>query len=373
MLYQDLTEADYETVLGTEGVAPEFDHPYTQQLGLALIRDAERWQRGAAVPAPGRAVYRPRVLRSMFRWPRSRDRAGDVDGAWHHYGLAKHAGQVAGPANLTPEDRQLYFATVKMLGDAARERGDVDAAIEDYRLYSEYDRSGLETLRMLAELYEQKGDPLAALHFTELALVFNSKDRDLQERRDRYYYSVMPDDLRARLETYGGGADAEYCLRKAKSLLDTRDADLDVIDWAQHLVEPALVLKPQSVRGAVLKARALLRRGERDPAVAMLEAVRTNKPEKFASGEEEDAWYVACQLLGRIYLDELGRPDLAVACFLEFRKSSKSGADTLYRLGQAYEQIGDRLKAIKCYEHVAAYEGHPLVYDARAAISRLHA
>ena len=44
------------------------------------------------------------------------DRAGDPDGAWHHYELAKVAGRAAGPQNLMPEDRQLYFGTVKMLG-----------------------------------------------------------------------------------------------------------------------------------------------------------------------------------------------------------------------------------------------------------------
>src|SRR5438874_9285631 len=35
-----------------------------------------------------------------------------------------------------------------------------------------------------------------------------------------------------------------------------------------------------------------------------------------------------------LYLNELGRPDLAIASFLDYRQSSKSGADTLYKLGQ---------------------------------------
>lgn len=373
VLYQDLTESDYQAGCGPTGTAAEFDHAYAQQLGLALLNNSEQWRRGAAylrmaargLPASGPSIY--------VQIAQACDRGGDTDGAWQHYELAKLAGRAAGAQNLMPEDRQLYFATVKMLGDAARERGDFDAAIENYRLYVENDRSGLETLRILADLYEKKGDPLVALHYTEMALVYNGRDKDLLDRRDRYYYSVMPEDLRARRETYGGGADAEYCLRKAKSLLDVRDADIDLIDWAQHLIELALVLKPESVRIQVLRARTMLRRGERDQALALLEGVKSNKPEKFASGDDEEAWYQACQLLGRLYLDELGRPDLAVPCLSEFRKSSKSGADTLYRLGQAYEQIGERQKAVKCYEHVVAYDGHPLVYDARAAIDRLHA
>ena len=64
-------------------------------------------------------------------------------------------------------------------------------------------------------------------------------------------------------------------------------------------------------------------------------------------------------------------PTWRVACYKEFRQSSKSGADTLYKLGQAYEMLGDLPRAAKCYEQVTAYEGHPLVYEARAALSRV--
>src|SRR5947209_13217980 len=54
------------------------------------------------------------------------------------------------------------------------------------------------------------------------------------------------------------------------------------------------------------------------------------------------SWYLGNRLLGDLYLRELDRPDLAVECFTAYRSSSKSGADTLYKLGQAYEAIGDR-------------------------------
>jgi predicted Zn-dependent protease len=74
--------------------------------------------------------------------------------------------------------------------------------------------------------------------------------------------------------------------------------------------------------------------------------------------------------LGDLYL-ETGRADLAVACFNDFRKSSKSGAKTLYKLGQAFEALGDRGRASKCYEQVTAYEGNPLTPDAHEALSRL--
>jgi tetratricopeptide (TPR) repeat protein len=79
------------------------------------------------------------------------------------------------------------------------------------------------------------------------------------------------------------------------------------------------------------------------------------------------------RLLGDLYLQELGRPDLAVPCYQEFRKSSKSGADTIYKLGQAHEMLGDLPRAKKCYEQVTAYESHPLAPDAREALYRLQA
>jgi TolA-binding protein len=103
----------------------------------------------------------------------------------------------------------------------------------------------------------------------------------------------------------------------------------------------------------------------------MLEAVYSHKPEKFASGEDEESWYMCCRLLGETYLNEMSRPDLAIPCFIEYRKSSKSGADTLYKLGQAYEQTGDTVRAKKCYEHVTSYGSHPLAPDAREALYRL--
>ena len=64
---------------------------------------------------------------------------------------------------------------------------------------------------------------------------------------------------------------------------------------------------------------------------------------------------------------------MAVECLKEFRQSSKSGADTLYKLGQAYEQLGDRTKAVKFYQHVVSYDNHPLAPDAYDALHRLQA
>src|SRR5207249_4199758 len=87
-----------------------------------------------------------------------------------------------------------FYAAVRQLADADAARGDLDAAIEGYQLYSSWPKGGpLETLRTLARLYERRRDPVAALRTVERALGYNSRDPDLVDRRDRYYYSVLPE------------------------------------------------------------------------------------------------------------------------------------------------------------------------------------
>jgi tetratricopeptide (TPR) repeat protein len=371
ILYSELSEADYKAAVGGDRPATSFDHGYVEQLGLALINDPARWQRGVEylrLAARGLPARAPALFLQIAQ---AHGQAGRTDAVWDYYELAKRAGKAFGPKNLEEKGRHEYFQVVKQLAEHARSRDDFDAAIENYQLYAEYERSGLETLRLLAGVYEQRGDVLGALRTTEKALIYDPKDKDLLERKDRYYYSVVPDSLRAQVEAVRDGFDVDYCLRKARSLLDFKEAEPDVIDWAQHLAELAQIVRPDSSAAKVLRARALRRRGEIDAARAILEEVYTQKPERFATAADEDAWYVACRLLGETYLYELGRPDLAVSCLKDFRKSSKSGADTLYKLAQAYEQLGDRARAKKCYEHVIAYNGHPLVMDARDALYRM--
>ena len=371
LLYQDLTPAEYDAGAGEGLTASYIDHGYLQQLGLGLINDDARWHRGGEflrMAVRGLPTLGPTLFVQIAQ---AQQRAGHADDARHNYELAKRAGQGVGPKNLDEPERQAYFATVKLLGEDAMSRGDVDAAIENYRLYSESERSGIETLRTLAELYERRGDPLAAVRVTDQALQYNAKDRDLLERKDKYYYSVMPDVLQRQLEHYGPGFDVTYCLQKARTILEGRHVDVDWLDVAYHLTQLALVVKPDNLSAKLMLARVQLRLGERDKAVTLLEAVRgPQKPEKFNSGEDEEAWYLASQLLGDLYM-ELGRADLAVACLNDFRRSAKAGARTWLKLGQAHEQLGDVPRAIKCYQQVTGYEGNPLAPDAYEALQRL--
>jgi tetratricopeptide (TPR) repeat protein len=371
MLYHEVTEAEYDDYAGAGLVANGFDHEYVQQLGLALIDDNERWRRGAeylrlaarGLPSagPGLFVHTAQV----------HQRAGRVDEARHSFEMAKRAGRAVGPKSLGDSERHAYFSAVKFLADDAMARGDLDAAVENLQLFTDYDRSGIETLRTLAEMHERRGDPLSALRATDQALLYNSKDKDLLERKDRYYYSVMPNDLKARLESVRTGFDVDYCLRRTQTILDGRYEGAEWLDVADHLVRLALIVQPASSAARVLLARVRLRFGERDEAIRILEGVRGPAlPERFETSEDEDAWYQASQLLGDLYM-EAGRADLAVPCFVDYRKSSKSGARTLYKLGQAYEQIGDAARAIRCYKQVTAYNGNPLAPDAYDALHRL--
>jgi tetratricopeptide (TPR) repeat protein len=374
-LYHELTEEEFRHVIGGDGVVVQaFDFPYVEQLGLALINDNSKWQRGGEylrMAAVGLLQARGPSL--FVQIAQAHQRAGQEEEGQHAYELAKRAGRSVGPKNLPDPERQAYFAAVKYLAEAALARGDLDAAIENYHLYAESERSGLETLRTLAGLYEQKGDPLSALRVNDQALVYNAKDKDLLERKDRYYYSALPEQVKAAPEAVKAGLDLDYCLRRARAILDDRRYEgLEWLDVARHLIEVALAVRPDNLAAKVLLARTRLRYGERDEATAILEQAHSPKPERFASGEDEDAWFQTCQLLSDLYL-EAGRADLAVPCLLDFRKSAKSGARTLLRLGQAYEALGDNGRAVRYYQQVTAYEGNPLTYEAHDALSRLGA
>jgi tetratricopeptide (TPR) repeat protein len=381
LLYSELTESDYDSAAAPGKAAGDFDHEYVHQLGLALIEDRERWQRGCEylrMAARGLPLKAPAFFIQMGK---AHERAGDPAGMWRQYDRAMQAGRAADPRNLSEEERQALFAVVKQLGDHARTAGDIDKALEYYKFHSQSERAGIETWRTLAELFEQRAtqshvpegrqaDMWMALHCTEHALTYDAKDKDLLGRKDRYYYSITPVEVRERLESIHKWFDPDYCREKARWVLEKGNKeDLDLLNWAGHLAELAQAYDSTSLSARVLRARVDRFRGETERTLALLEEVRNNKPEKFATSEEEEAWFLAHRLLGELYVDD--KPDQAVLCLQEFRKSAKSGANTLFNLGRAYENLGDTNKATRCYEQVVAFEGNPLVYDARDALDRL--
>lgn len=368
-LYHDLREAEYNAAVPPGQAAVEFDHAHAQELGTALLSDPAHWQRGAEyLRLAARGL--PQVGPSIFvQIARTSEKNGDIAGAWRHYELARDAGRTAGPAQLSEKDRSIYFQVVKMLADSARDQGALDKAIENYRLYTEAGQGERETYRALADLYERKGDIWSAVHCTEHGLTYDSSDKDFVERKDRYYYSITPDDLRANREAVQKWFDAGYCSRKARWLLDKQGTDPEILDWAGHLLELAQIMQPENLTVRMLRGRVRRLRGELPEAISLLEEVRAGKPESFANSDEEEAWYTACKLLGDMYLHE--QPEKALECFLIYRQSPRSGGDTWYKMGVAYEALGQQDKAIRCYEQVVAFERHPLAPDARLALDRL--
>jgi tetratricopeptide (TPR) repeat protein len=293
---------------------------------------------------------------------------GDLEAAAGYLGQIKRSGIIHGPDKLNPEAKAIYLAALKELVEQSEARKDFSSAVEDMRLMVEAGKEDVPTLRKLAELYAAAGDPLNALLITERGLLYAKTDADLLAKRDSYYYSVPVERLELVKDKIGRWFDVGYLLRKAKQVADQRESDLDTLDYGLHLVKLARVMEPKSHAAMLAQARLELRKANRDGGLSLLEDIRE---QPRGSGEEEEAWYFAVRLLGDIYLDEIQRPDLAISCYNAFRESDKSGADTLYQLGRAYEAAGNAGAALKAYEMVTMYPKHPRYDAANDAVRRL--
>jgi tetratricopeptide (TPR) repeat protein len=368
-LYAGLTEAEFVAAAATEAPA-EFNYDYVEQLGLALVDDPDpgRVERGMAylriagrgLPGRGPAIFTKLADLAAQR--------GDAEAARGYLGQVKRSGQLVGPGNLPADQRGLYVAALRRLSDDAAARGDFQAAVDDYRLFVEAGHEDANTLRRLAELYDRNGDPLNALLIVERGLLYAKADKDLFDKKALFYKEVPVERVAAVRDKVAGWFDVGYCVRTAQAVANQKELDAETLDWGLHLARLAKVVKPESHAVQLAEARLLLRKGERQEALRMLEDIREAKR---GSGDEEDAWFIATKILGDLYLDELDRPDLAILCYTDYREYQRSGADTLYRLGEAYERKGDTRAAIKSYELVTAYQNHPRYWDATEAVRRL--
>lgn len=398
MLYSQLQEGEF-VAAATNGEPKEFNYEYVEQLGYQLVddNDPDRRERGTGylrVAGRGLPDRGPGIFKKLADVS---EKAGDHATARGYTEQVRRVGAAVGPRNLAKDQRELYFAalrklsglveaegdTIKMEADAADARNEPtvraakDAEAKPYfESAIEYQReylaggggAALEAYRKIAELYGKLRDPLNAVLNTEAALAYNSSDPDLLRKRDSYYYSVPVERLTAVRENVGKWFDVAYCVKKAMSVLNAKEADADLLDWATHLTQLAKVIEPTSNRVRLVEGRCQLRKGERDAGLALLEDVRESKK---GSGDEEESWYTATRLLGQLYLDELNRPDLALKAFADYKEYHKSGADTLYQIGRCYEALNDAPNAIKFYTAVTAFEEHPRYWDAKEALKRL--
>ena len=75
-----------------------------------------------------------------------------------------------------------------------------------------------------------------------------------------------------RQENIGSWFDVGYCVRKAMSVLNSKDADADLLDWATHLTRLAKVMEPASNRVRLVEGPVPLpARRERSAGLTILE------------------------------------------------------------------------------------------------------
>ncbi len=119
VLYSELSEAEYKTAAGADRPVADFDHGYVEQLGLALLNDPARWQRGVEylrLAARGLPARAPGLFLQIAQ---AHQHAGRADAVWDYYELAKRAGKAFGPKNLEDRDRHEYFQVIKQLAEHA--------------------------------------------------------------------------------------------------------------------------------------------------------------------------------------------------------------------------------------------------------------
>jgi len=371
MLYADLTPAEYDREAGSEPLqqATLFDHKAAYDQGLDLLDDPQRWRRGAEllrIAVRGQPKHAPAVLKLV-----AEAAAQHGDPASERVALedVKRWGRLLGVKELSNESKTAYFAAIRQLGETAYTEGRSDAALENLHLCIEDPQSGADTLRMLADLYEHKGDVIQTLLYNEQCLMYDAKKTAYLERRDRVYVSLQPDDIRLHEEKLGKVVDVPYLVSKAKQLVEAKNSGGEQFEWALHLCQLALAVNSGKVAAWVLTGRCHLRLGRPEAGVQALEEAyrlgKTNKP----GGDDLEAWYLACRILGDHYLQE-GRNSEALTCFTDFSQSTKSGAETFYKMGLACEHLGDLARAKKYYLNANMYD-HPHKYEVDQALERI--
>src|SRR5262249_29769246 len=373
VLYSQLTEGEFIAAVAPNGKPPkDFSYDYVEQLGLSLVDDTdpERRERGMGylrIAARGNPERAPGVYLKLAQM---HEKEGDADNVKKSLEMARQVGMGLGVRNLPRDQRPFYFDALRRLADIADAAGDHETAIAELRQYQEDGGpAALGTYRKLGDLYAKTHDLMNPVLMVETGLPYDSTDRDLQRKRDSYYYSLPPERLEAVKERVTKWFDVRYCVYKAMAVLNSKEESAELLDWASHLAKLARIMRPDSNGVRLVEARVLLRPGERDEGLKILEGIHYDG--KKGSGDEEEAWYTATKLLGQLYLDELGKPENALHCYLAYKDYFKSGADTLYQIARCYEAKGDTKHAIQFYSAVTAYEGHTLYWDAKDALKRL--
>ena len=245
--YSEITEREYFSI-NQPGQPPatRFDHVYAEQLGASVLDDPQLWQRGCEYLRIAAHGLPTKACAYYIRIAQAHEKHGDLAGVWANYLKAMQIGRAIGIENFEPADKEALFAAVKSVGELALKHEQTDVALEAFKFYSLNENAGIETYRILADLFEKKKEVWLALHCTEHALKYNAEDKDLLARKDRYYYSIAPDDLKRRWESVQSWFDPQYCKDKARFVIDRFNGDFDTLDWALHLAELAIAAQPEA-------------------------------------------------------------------------------------------------------------------------------
>lgn len=372
-LYPEVTLAEYAQEAGQDPrfAASRFDHAFCAEVARSLLGDATRWRHGIdllRVAARGLPADAPLLLDEARQVAERRADAALAEALAEEI---KKAGLRHGVQHLSDAARQVWWRVVKVLADAALARDERPVALALLRLYADAPQAGAETQRLIADLCVQEGDIVGALIANARCLVYDAQRPDHLALRDRCYYALTPELVRKEWERLRSAFDIRYCQTRARDLLDMPGSGPVQAAWAEKLTRLALTAEPGDVSAQVLLGRSLLAQGQPDAGFAALcEAFHRGRGQTL-TGESREDWYLACRLLGDHYLGT-GRLAEAIVCLTEFRKSSRSGANTLFKLAQAHEQLGQLDQARQWYEHVTYYN-QPLAASAKEALARLKA
>ncbi|MGL5094053.1 MAG: tetratricopeptide repeat protein, partial [Planctomycetia bacterium] len=380
-LYDRLTLAAYEDRLAGRPTASLdwLDYAHCHTLGIEQARRPKDEEARPGATASDRAIELLRLAeyglpaRRLSLWQGLARLYGRTDLAASNrwYERIKEWGREKGVKNLAADEKDAFYDAVRVLAEDALAVDDVPAAIDALTLFSTSERSGLDTLRALQKLHERQGDLPAAIKTVETSLQYGLDDkrrREQEQEKERLYGAIDPAVVQARAVEIERFFDFDYCFRRAKAAFE-RD-EPDAVRW---LDVAGMGGTAQLLPVNYLLGRTHLRRGDDRTAADCFEAVRAAKPASFRSNDEEEAYFHALRLLGDVYLDRLDDPEKAVECYQGYRNYVKSGAETLYRLGSAYERLGQTAAARKWYDMVLVYPQHPRAGDAQAALARLAA
>ncbi len=270
-------------------------------------------------------------------------------------------------AALPAAGREDYFAACQTLGAQARAHGELRTALDCYARLAQSPRAGLGVQRILMELHEAHGAPLAALRTVAGAFQHDipSAERPAWEADRRRLYLALA------LKPPGPGVplgpwwDAAACALEGLARRAAGAAEAELAGWAT-LAE--LGPQPATLLAACLRGELAADAGRWEVAAREWEVARAVAPR---NEEERRRRRQALRNLAAAWLERLGNPRQALAPLHDLEKDLGSGADTMLSLGRAYEAAGEMPAARKWYELTLVYPDHPAAERARAALRRM--